>query len=386
MAESFIVDGRESPPSAPVIRYPEDGDAVPSLEVTLELDNATDPDPGATLRYTCEVARNDRFEPVFTGGEADEGEGGTRVSLADALEENARYYARCEAIDETDREGPWSEVISFTVNTSNEPPSAPTIIEPEHASVWPRLETTLRAGNAVDPEEAPLTYRFWLSTDPGFAGEQTWVSEEVAQGETETEWMAPEMLADDTTYFWRVRARDAFVAGPHATARFRVDLGNRAPSIPTPIDPALDSVQPLRLRYVWGAAVDPDGDPVRYEVALYGEEEAATALWTGDSVRTQLDHPDALLAGSDYWWAVRATDDRGGSSEWSERVHFETAAPPPDMGLRVVDADGIDGGTGFGVTGAGCTCDTPGSSPTAPLWIAVLMLGTVWRRRDGGER
>ena len=402
-AEPFVVDGKEAPPTAPVIRYPEDGDAVPALAVTIELDNSTDPDPGSVLRYTCEVARDARFENVVTRGEADEGEDGTMVPLADALEENARYHARCNAIDETGLAGPWSVAVSFTINTANDPPTAPSIIEPEHATVWPRLEVHLRAGNAIDPEGEALSYRFWLSTDPGFAGEQTWVSDEVEQGDGETAWTAPEALSDDTTYFWRVRARDAFVAGPHATARFRVDLGNRPPTVPTPLEPEADSVEERRVRYVWGASLDPDGDPVRYEVALYGEADAATALWTGESVRTLLDHPDPLMAGVDYWWAVRALDDRGGESEWSDRVPFsiaqapDMAVPPdaalPDAALPEADAEPLpvdmeeaDAEPGaepqaFDVTGAGCTCDAGGSSPTVPLMMAGLLLGAVMRRR-----
>ena len=397
--ESFIVDGKEAPPTEPVIVYPEDGDAVPTLEVTIELTNAVDPDPGATLTYRCEVARDDRFDAVVTQGVADEGEGGTLVPLEDALEENGRYHARCRAIDDVGREGPWSLPVEFTVNTSNEAPTAPTIIEPEHGAVWPRLEVDLRAGNAVDPEGDALTYRFWLSTDPGFGAESTWVSDEVEQGDGETAWTAPEMLADDTTYFWRVRARDAFVAGPHATARFRVDLGNQPPATPVPIEPELDSVQPLRIRYIWEASEDPDGDRVTYEVALFAEADAVTAVWTGGSARTQLDHPEALQPGVDYWWAVRAEDDRGAASEWSERTHFTIelppdAAPDPDMApeidLGVVDAGPlpdaaeVDAGSTFeaGNSSSDCSCDAPGGSSEAPwLFAGLLLLGAFRRRR-----
>ncbi len=319
--ERFLIDAELQPPTPPTIVWPADGDAIAELQPTLLLDESTDPDAGDVLRYVCEISLDGIVFVPLTGGEAPDADEGpqTEVPTDAPLDENAAYRARCKAVDQTGLESDWSNVPRFTINLANDPPTAPTIIDPPHTATIAELQPTLVAGNAVDPEGEPLTYVFWLSPDPTFPPESTWVSAPLPEGDGETAWPAPEVLQDNTTYYWRVQARDPFVGGPAASARFRVDLGNEPPSAPVALDPAdgdeLFAMRPL----VWSPSVDPDGDPVTYEVLLVGVTN--DLLWSAETPETTIEYPGELGLGR-YAWRVRARDDRGGQSEYSARNVF----------------------------------------------------------------
>ena len=416
-AEAFLVDAEPEPPTPPRIAWPEDGDVLAVTDPVFVLDNGTDPDPGDTLRYVCQVARDAAFEVVVTQGEADEGpDGQTEVPVDDGLEENTRYHARCRAIDDAGLESEWSEPTSFTIDTANEAPNAPTIVFPMHATVVEVLGVVLTAEPAVDPEGEALTYKFWLGTDPAFAGDDTIVSEELAfaEGAEQVTFALPALLEDNTVYFWRVRARDPLVGGPAATARFLVDLGNEAPTVPKPIAPEGVSVPTPTFR--WGASVDPEHEPITYEIELSAADGDEPIWRLGGLVERRVDY-DAVLDYGEYLWTARAVDERGAASDWAAPVAFVVEAPPPipdaappppppdmalpdgplpdaavdgavepdlELDMEVVDAKAVEpdvegDAQSFNVTGAGCECDSAGG-PGLP-WLALLALVGLRRRR-----
>jgi MYXO-CTERM domain-containing protein len=207
---------------------------------------------------------------------------------------------------------------------------------------------SLVAGNASDPEGDSLTYRFEISNDPTFPADATITSAELPEGLAgETTFGVDAMLQDNTFYFYRVRARDGRAAGPSCTSRFRVDLVNEPPSVPTPINPWIDTVSEPSPRFVWAESTDPEGDDITYEAILYHDAERTQEVWRGRTASTLIDYDGVeRLPGGDYWWQVRAEDEiEGHSSEWSMLIHFivpgevvptADAAPKPDA--AVVDA------------------------------------------------
>ncbi|MCA9541739.1 MAG: hypothetical protein KC620_22740, partial [Myxococcales bacterium] len=342
-AERFLVDAERQPPTPPTIVWPADGDAIAVLQPTLLLDNATDPDEGDTLRYACEIARDAEVFVPLTFGRAPEGpDGQTEVPTDDPLDENAAFRARCKAIDATGLESGWSNIPRFTINLANDPPTAPTIVFPEHTSSIAELEIALVAGNATDPEGEALTYRFWISTAPTFPEGTTWVSDELPEGDGgRTSWTLPEPLTDNTQYYWRVRARDPYVGGPAASARFRVDLANEPPSVPVPLVPENESMHigPMTPEFIWEGSIDPDGDPITYEVLLIGID--SDLLWSAETPDLTAEYVEDLPLGR-YAWRVKARDDRGGESDWSERLVFHIIAvpqPAEDMGVPPPEED-----------------------------------------------
>jgi hypothetical protein len=325
--ESFVIDAENEAPSAPHILRPEDGDSVGSRRPTLVVDNATDRDPGdEQLVLECEISADGGFDVIVTRpGGPQSPDGSTALALDRDLDEHGDYFARCRAVDDQGLAGDWSETVSFTIDTGNNGPEPPTCLRPGLDEIVRQLDgIVLVAGNASDPEGDALTYRFEISNDPTFPADRTTVSDEIPEGgQGETAFSVPGALADNSIYFWRVRARDERAAGGSCTSRFRVDLVNEPPSVPTPINPWIDTVSEPQPRFVWAESVDPEGDLITYEVALYADADRQVEVWRGRTAALVIDYDGAALPGGDYWWQVRAEDEiEGHTSDWSALIHF----------------------------------------------------------------
>ena len=344
--ESFVINAQNEAPSVPHILRPEDGDTVASRRPTLVVDNGSDADPGDTeLTLECEVASDDAFADVALrpGGDQSD-EGSTALPLDSDLDEHTEYFARCRTVDPQGLESDWSETVAFTIDTGNLPPTAPVCLQPALDAVVRQLDgIVLVAGDAGDAEGDPLTYRFELSSDPTFPGAGTITSQELPEGAAgETSFAVDATLQDNTFYFYRVRARDGRAAGPSCTSRFRVDLVNEPPSVPTPINPWIDTVSEPNPRFVWAESTDPEDDPITYEVILYSDAERLNEVWRGRTAATLADYEGERLPGGDYWWQVRSEDNiEGHTSEWSRLIHFivpGSVDPRPDAAPPIPDA------------------------------------------------
>ena len=326
-AETFVVNAVNEAPSTPSILRPEDGDAVASTHPTLVVDNATDADPGDTeLTLQCEIATDDQFADVVSRvAGAQSAEGSTALAVVDALAEHGQFFARCRARDAEGATSDWSAPVGFTIDSGNLPPDAPECRTPALDSIVRDLMgITLIAGNAADPENDPLTYRFELSPDPTFPNASTVTSDEQPGDPSgATAWHTDSLLQDNHVYFWRVRARDGRAAGPSCTSRFRVDLVNEPPSVPTPVNPWVDTVSEPSPRFVWAESTDPEGDPISYEVGLFNAPDQVEPIWTATAGEVHVDYEAAPLPSGDYWWHVRAQDNQEGHySDWSALIHF----------------------------------------------------------------
>jgi uncharacterized protein (TIGR03382 family) len=402
-ASSFTVDAVQAAPSAPVIRQPEDGDRVRAAR--LVVDGSVDPDAGDAITYECQIAGDAAFGDVARAPSAPAlPDGPTTLPVDPALDEDVVWYARCRAVDAAGHASDWSATVSFTVDAANDPPTAPTILAPEHGSIVDTPDVVLRVGNAQDADGDPLTYRFWLSDDPTFPPDRTRVSDELPGGDDgRTGWAVPDPLPEDSVWFWRVRARDPQVAGPFASARFRVSRTDGPPTAPEPLNPAAGTRSEAQPRFVWTAATDPEGAPVTYRVELYDASDATA--WSTDTTERTADCDHALAPGP-YAWRVRATDPQGNASDWSARTPFVVPAPPvladaaepdaaepdaaiPDAAIpdaatsdgAAPDAAAPDAASRSGAAADGCACDASGGSGPFPFVLLLGLSALVRRRR-----
>lgn len=174
-----------------------------------------------------------------------------------------------------------------------------------------------------------------------------------------TAWQVPEPLADNTGYWWRVRAYDGSTYSLWAPARFFVNLFNDPPDtfnllLPVPGGEVAES-QPVLS---WSNANDKDGDAVTYDVWVYTdaaltEQVAAVEGLAGSANGTTQWQVSPPLSRRQYHWRVIARDAAGATTASPARPFFVgvgNAAPtaptivsPPDGALVPLAADLVVG-------------------------------------------
>ncbi len=342
---SFLVHSVNAPPTAPVPLQPPFGDPVATLTPSLVVQNADDPE-GAPLSYRFQIDRS----PAFDSPDRQQAEGITEAPAKTswtppaALVDHTTYYWRAAAFDGASY-GPWggSELV---VNLANEAPAAPVPQAPANGQVVTTQTPELRVQNASDPDHDALTYDFRV-TDA--ADQEVASVSGVREGAVETAWTVPNLLAENGSFSWSARARDAELDGPWTVPwRFRVNSVEeppRAPSLVAPIDDAaLDTRRP---DLVVGNAESRDGEALTYSFELSSVAadgsltlvERATGVPEGSGTTTWT--PAADLSDGNYSWTARAQDPHL-SGPWMDIVHFQIAVdrpPSPPTGLEAVPGD-----------------------------------------------
>jgi hypothetical protein len=200
-------------------------------------------------------------------------------------------------------------------------------------------------GPALDPEGAPLDYRFEIDRTASFTSPDLQASPQVPGGGPEIAWTPPLALADDTPYFWRAAASDGVTWGPWAYASFFVSLGNDPPSAPVLLDP-VDGVTVTTPTPVlrWRNATDPERDPLSYEVEVHdgaGRVVAAAASLAEGALETSWAVPTPLDENATFLWRVRARD-ASANGPWTAPATFHVNAlrEPPTAPRPILPAEG----------------------------------------------
>jgi hypothetical protein len=198
---------------------------------------------------------------------------------------------------------------------------------------------TLVVQNASTSGVRPLSYVFEVATDAAFAN-KVFVRDGVTPGDGgRTSIKLPDPLATERAYFWRSRAQDGANASDYSTpATFNV-FTPIVIGVPLLMLPAGNTtVAGVRPRFTIGDA--PRSGPVgaiTYQIELSDTDAFVNkaAAWSAPELpnQTTLDTPVDLLAGTLYFWHVRAVDPTT-IGPWSAAASFTTAAgqaPPPPI-------------------------------------------------------
>jgi hypothetical protein len=181
---------------------------------------------------------------------------------------------------------------------------------------------TLVIDNATDPDGDTLSYSFELDTVSSFDSADLQVSSDITEGTDTTELTLSE-LAEDTTYYWRVKANDGLVDSEWTHASFFVNTANEAPSAPTISNPGNQSwVAGLLPTLQINAATDPDGDTLEYRFELFSESDLTTAQESLLTTQTQWELTTELENHQWYYWHAQSEDPSGEVSDWSSTVSF----------------------------------------------------------------
>jgi hypothetical protein len=201
---SFIVSEKNDMPGIPEIIYPIVGDpgVVPLSNnvVPLTVKNAIDPEK-AELKYFFEIDVLNTFDSVNKQISPAISEGAENTSwLVSNLLENQTYFWRARAND-GEIDSPWV-IGQFTLSQQNEPPTTPTVLNPDNGTSVNSLRPVFEVNPAVDPEGGALSYRFEVYAA---ADTQNLIGQKITPS---TQWIFEYDLADKQTYYWRVRAED----------------------------------------------------------------------------------------------------------------------------------------------------------------------------------
>jgi hypothetical protein len=138
------------------------------------------------------------------------------------LEIFSTYFWRVSATDEHDLQGPWSSAAQFSVKI-NRAPEPPTINDPSDGGVVHVNQPVFSVLNGYDAEGEDLSYLFEIYADPGLVDQIATGS--VTEGASLTSWQVSAQLANEATYYWRVKVSDGVLESSWtATAVFLVCL------------------------------------------------------------------------------------------------------------------------------------------------------------------
>ncbi|MBD3166622.1 hypothetical protein GF324_08485, partial [bacterium] len=156
------------PPDAFTLTSPADGTVSGSETVTLEWEEATDPDPGDIVTYTVYVSET-------------EGELGTAVatdlsttSYEFTAVDDTQYWWTVEAVDSYGT-GTLADVTWNFSTYIEEPPSAFDLVSPADGASLDTQTPTLSWGESTDPDpDDEVTYTlYWSVDDPGFTAPES---------------------------------------------------------------------------------------------------------------------------------------------------------------------------------------------------------------------
>jgi PKD repeat protein len=382
---AFLVNTENSLPKAPVLVYPAPNGAVATQPVVLVASEAID-DDGDELEYVFTLATDEGFADVIATSERLRADARREIAFeADAaLAEDRAYYWQVQAFD-ADEGGGAVASRRFRFTATNAPPPAVTIQSPASGESVSVFDPDFVWLNVVEPDGDGVTYDLEIFADQE-ATQKLYAADEVAQADGDTTTWAGPSLADNSSFWWHVRAVDA--TGQEGAwselTGFFVNVRNDAPEAPELEAPAIGEAVPAEsaVDFAWINAFDSDGDPLTYTIEVFGVAGDAerqlreTDIAAGDGASTTWTATDLLPPGT-YSWHVRASDGQL-DGPWSLDGVFAVAEDAPDDMPDAGPDTGVDPGNSASYPDktAACGCETPSRPPRTGAW-ALLVLAVV---------
>ncbi|MGA9116136.1 MAG: T9SS type A sorting domain-containing protein [Bacteroidota bacterium] len=289
-------------PPAPALSSPPDNAQAQPVTLTLSWTIA-----GSGYTYRVQVGTNPNFT---TGVVLDDSTVTATSRQVGPLANNTLHYWRVTAKNAAGY-GPSSATWSFTTVIAL--PAAPALVSPANGAQNIPLNPML-TWNAAP---SATSYRLQVATDSAFT--QRFFDDSTLAGTQQQ--ISP--LAANTTYFWRVRGKNAAGSGPYSTM-FRF-LTTAAPPIPALVLPP-DSATRLerQVRFSWRTV--PGASAYHLQVGTSG---AFTTLvyndsTIADSTRTAGPFPYAAR----LHWRIRSRNTAGASEFSAPRVFTVMLQPP----------------------------------------------------------
>jgi parallel beta-helix repeat protein len=326
---SFYLDGY---PTAPTALSPQNGSNADSTSAVIWL-ASTDPDPFDSLGYSLQIDSDSAFgspivnivnvTPASISGDSI----GVILGLLGGFEQiqaNTTYYWRCKADDRYGLSSPWSNTAHFIflAQISNF-----ALVSPDSESVLNLLNPTFIWHKASHIDSSVIIYykAYWES-NLGFADSSGQLLDSLYQIPTE--------LSRSRGYRWQIRAY-----GARASERLSSNWNfyiNGFPTIREIIEPPNGTYTDLMTHLVWYASTDPDSfDVVSYTIQIDNDSAFASPEVNQTGLRSgailddafairlgELEGHGNLQADTRYFWRVRADDNYGLSSDWTDGTNW----------------------------------------------------------------
>jgi hypothetical protein len=291
---------------------------VSSLTPTLTWTNSADKD-GDALSYRIQVYKNTALTDlvVEAAGIAGDASGSTSWLVPVALENHVTYYWRVTASDALGAQTP-SSARSFLIDTGNAAPSAPTVMAPAPGGQSTSVNTSLTVQDSVDTDRDLITLVFEIDTVNTFdSGNKRSSGPVIQNGSGTTSWVASG-LVENKRYWWRVKAQDGRAESAWVIADFLMNAVNDAPAVPTVRNPGNGSwISSLQPGLEVNAAVDPEGEALRYEFEVYRDAALTQRVAAGSSTTTSWIVSPTLQDKATHYWRARAVDAQDAASTWA---------------------------------------------------------------------
>jgi hypothetical protein len=282
----FTVNPNNHAPATPTILQPAIGASLAASPLTLQV-STTDAD-GDPLTYFFELDTSNSFGSPALRASGARSSGSWQVT---GLADNTLYFWRAHASDGRAHSA-WVNG-SFVFHTSDQAPGVPVIKNVGPASWVDTNRPRFEVAPGSDPEGGALSYEFQLFGDAALTAD-------VASAQLNApEWLIPSGLSNGSTYYWRVRARNArgITSAWSDVAQFVVDTDHPATPSLAFSAPAGVLLAPGSARIAWQVR-DPENAS---QLSLFFDRDSSGA--DGDPIVQNLALDPAKSEGS-YTWDV----------------------------------------------------------------------------------
>ena len=303
-------------PVAPTLVAPADIATGVSLAPTLSWNAVIE-----ATTYEVQVSTSSGFAPLIVD---DTTLTGTSKQLS-GLTNGTLYYWRVRGKN-TGGWGSYSVVRTFT--TVPVVPVAPTLAAPADTAKGISLTPTL-SWNTVTGATA---YEVQISTSSGFVPVMIDDSTLTSTSKQVTG------LTNSTSYYWRVRGKNAGGWGPYSGVRVFTTVAAlpAAPSLVTPADTAKNVQLPPTLS--WSASTG----ATSYRLQVSTTNTFTSLVFDQPDIASTSQQVAGLVNNTVYYWRVNATN-AGGTSDWSTIRSFTTIGAAPTAPTLSSPSDGATG-------------------------------------------
>ncbi len=300
-------------PSAPTLLSPANSATCQPTEMTF---NWTD--PGNADSYGLQVDDNSDFSsPVYDNS------GIVSTSqYVSGLGANTTYYWRVNATNGGGTSG-WSAHWSFT--TGPVTPSAPGLSAPANGTNCMPQNVTLLWNSA----SGASYYQVQVDDNSGFSSPDFDVT---GIGGTSHDVSG---LSQGTTYYWRVKTYNSCDVGSSWSSSWSLTVTPVAPGTPALSSPANGATdQPLAVNVTWNYTTGADS----YQLQVDDDNSFGSPMVDQSGISTNSSAVSGLTNSTTYYWRVKAFNDCGAETAWSDVWNFVTVAEDaPDYLTDVSD-------------------------------------------------